>query len=95
MLGRRVGITNGGWKWSCCCETIPALALSCSPIIPTHISIVITSSTLFKLQKTAAKVKGGTNWWKGDSGSDVQDVSGLAGCEDVVVRIYSFDILFN
>ena len=61
---------------------------ACSSIISTHISILIISSTLFKLQKSNALEVGlewGTNWWKGDSGSDVKDVSSLAG-EDVMVR---------
>ena len=58
---------------------------ACSFIISTHLLILIKSSTLFKLQKTAANEEGGTNWWKGDSDSGVQDVSSLAG-EDVMVR---------
>ena len=37
---------------------------------------------------------GGTKGWKGDSCSDVQDVSSLARREDVVVRMCSFDTLF-
>jgi len=36
----------------------------------------------------------GTDWWKGDSGSEVKDASVVARREDVVVRICSFDTLF-
>ena len=63
-------------------------------IIPTHLLILIISSTLFNLRKTAANVQEGTNWWEGDSGSGVQDVSSLAGREDGVVRVCSFGTLF-
>lgn len=87
-LGRRVGISKGGWKWSCCCESIPAWTLSFYSIIPTHISIVVISSTYpIKLQKTYALEVG--------LESGVEDVSSLARREDVLVRMSSFDTLFN
>ena len=37
----------------------------------------------------------GTNWWKGDSSSSVQDVSSLTGREDVLVRIVFLCTLFH
>ena len=71
--------------------TVSLFLLDCFPPV---ISSRLTSSTLFKLQKSPSNEEECTNWWKGDSGSDIQDVSGLAGREDVLVRICSFDTLF-
>jgi len=66
--------------------------LFCSPIISTHLLILVKSSTLFKLQKPntlEVGLVGGNVGWEGDSsGSGVEDVSSLAGRrEDVVVRV--------